>query len=88
MLPDAVTAQWAVGRLERAGIYVSAMEVATDRGPMAALRLGTQELVRRGFTAADMPEIGAPIARILADGEPPAAVSPAVAALRQRLSRA
>ena len=88
MLPDAVTAQWAVGRLERAGIYVSAMEVATDRGPMAALRLGTQELVRRGFTAADMPEIGAPIARILADGEPPAAVSPTVAALRQRLARA
>ena len=87
LLPDAVTAQWAVGRLERAGIYVSAMEVATDRGPMAALRLGTQELVRRGFAAADMPEIGAPIARILADGEPPAAVSPTVAALRQRLSR-
>ena len=55
---------------------------------MAALRLGTQELVRRGFTTADMPEIGAPIARILADGESPAAVSPTVAASRQRLSRA
>ena len=87
-LPDAVTAQWAVGRLQRAGIYVSATEVATERGPTAALRLGTQELVRRGFTTADMLEIGAPIARILADGEAPADVSPTVKALRQRLSHA
>lgn len=86
-LPDAVSAHWAVGRLERAGIYVSATHVGTERGPVAALRLGTQELVRRGFTAADMPELGELIARVLADGDPPADVLPAVAALRQRRSR-
>jgi glycine hydroxymethyltransferase len=88
-LADAITAQWAVGSLERAGIYVSATEVGTERGPIAALRLGTQELVRRGFSAADMPAIGTAIVRVLA-GESPADVAPTVAALRQHrsLSRA
>ena len=81
-LPDAHAAQWAIGSLERAGIYVSAAEVATERGPIAAIRLGTQELVRRGFTAADMPAIGTPIARVLA-GESPVDVSSTVAALRR-----
>ena len=32
-LPDALTAQWAVGSLERAGIYVSATEIATESRP-------------------------------------------------------
>ena len=78
------SANRAVGRLERAGIYVSAAQVGGEHGPVAALRLGTQELVRRGLTAADMPELAGLIARVLADGEPPADVLPAVTALRHR----
>jgi glycine hydroxymethyltransferase len=87
VLPDAIAAVWAVGRLERAGIYVSAAQVGRERGPAAALRLGTQELVRRGLTAADMSEVGGLIARVLTDGESPPEVLPKVAALRHRPSR-
>ena len=43
---------------------------------MSALRFGRPELVRRGFSAADTPELGGLIARIVADGEPPPDVLP------------
>jgi glycine hydroxymethyltransferase len=78
--PDAPSA---VGLLERAGIYVSATQLGSD----AALRLGTQELVRRGFGPEDMVEVAQLFARALADREPPAHVLPAVTRLRRRASR-
>jgi glycine hydroxymethyltransferase len=86
-LPDAAGAGSAVGRLARAGIYVSATTLGSQRGPVPALRLGTQELVRRGFTTGDMPELAELIARVLTEGGPPADVRPAVATLRQRRVR-
>ena len=55
---------------------------------MAALRLGTQELVRRGFGPTDMPDIASLIARVLADDEPPSDVLVEVTALRHRGARA
>ena len=43
VLPEAMTGEWAVGRLARAGVYVSSTQVPSADGPVAALRLGTQE---------------------------------------------
>lgn len=87
-VPDEMTADSAVGRLARAGIYVSATSVAGEGGPAAVLRLGTQELVRRGFGPTDMPALAALIARVLRDGEPPSNVLVEVTALRRRPARA
>ena len=85
VLPEAMTAEWAVGRLARAGLYVSSTHVPSAEGPVAALRLGTQELVKRGFGPGDMSEIATLIARVLVQGEPPCEVRPDVAALQRRL---
>jgi glycine hydroxymethyltransferase len=82
-LPDAMTGDWAVGRLARAGVYLSATRIGGADGPVAALRLGTQELVRRGFGAGDMAAVARLIARVLAGGEPPDDVRPDVIALRR-----
>jgi len=82
-LPESMTGEWAVGRLARAGIYLSAARIPGPDGPVAALRLGTQELVRRGFGADDMGAVAALIARVLAGGEAPEDVRPDVAALRR-----
>jgi glycine hydroxymethyltransferase len=87
-VPDAMTADSAVDRLARAGIYVSATSVAGESGPTAVLRLGTQELVRRSFGPTDMPAIAALIARLLSDDEPPSKVLVEVTALRRRPARA
>ena len=51
-------------------------------GRVAALRLGTQELVRRGFGPSDMRAVSHLIARVIVDGEPPDLVRPQVEALR------
>ncbi len=64
-VPEGMTGDSAVRRLERAGIYVSATQLADENGPLTALRLGTQELVRRGFGSTDMPGIASQIARAL-----------------------
>jgi glycine hydroxymethyltransferase len=82
-LPDATSGEWAVGRLARAGVYLSATQIGGGDGPVAALRLGTQELVRRGFGPADMAAVAALIARVLEGGEPPCDVRADVMALRR-----
>jgi glycine hydroxymethyltransferase len=83
-----VTADWAVGQLERAGIFVSATHLGSRGGPVAALRMGTQELVRLGFSKGDMAEIAALIGRVIVHREPAAQVRQAVAELRHRERRA
>ena len=79
VMPD----ESAVRALSSAGIYLSAARIPGAGGPVAALRLGTQELVRRGFGADEMPAVAALIARVLAAGEAPEAVRPDVVALRR-----
>lgn len=86
-LPDATTGECAVGRLARAGIYLSATQVGSPSGPVAALRLGTQELVTRGFGPADMLDVSQLLARVLVEGEAPCEVRPDVEALRRRHDR-
>jgi glycine hydroxymethyltransferase len=49
-----------------------------------ALRLGTQELVRRGLGPSEMGEVADVIARVLVAGEPPGDVRAGVEALRHR----
>jgi glycine hydroxymethyltransferase len=73
----------AVGRLAGAGVYASAARIPGAGGPVAALRLGTQELVRRGFGADEMPAVATLIARVLVRAEPPEDVRPDVTALRR-----
>lgn len=80
-LPDATSGEWAVGRLARAGVFLSATQIGSANGPVAALRLGTQELVRRGFGPSDMAAVAALITRVLAGGEAPCDVRPDVVAL-------
>jgi glycine hydroxymethyltransferase len=81
-LPEAMTGDWAVGRLSRAGIYVSATRVPSVAGPVAALRLGTQELVTRGFSPSDFRAIGELIARVLGERQAPSELRAAGEALR------
>jgi glycine hydroxymethyltransferase len=64
-----------VARLAEAGIRASA---ATP----TVLRLGTQELTRRGFDEAAMDTVADLMARVLVDGESPASVREDVHALR------
>ncbi len=78
--------QAAARRLRRAnilscGIGLPLPEIAGD---MNGLRLGSPEIVRWGMTARDMPELAALIAAALAKDADPAAVAPAVSALRRR----
>ena len=77
-----------MGRLARAGIYLSATYVGSADGPVAVLRLGTQELVARGLGPADMPEVARVIARGLGGTEAPCDVRPDVEALRRRADAA
>lgn len=59
------------------------LPVAAVAGDLNGLRIGTPELVRRGVTEADAPELG----RLIAEGlraNDPAALAPRVAALRQK----
>ncbi len=68
-------------RLEAANILVS--EIGVPGG--AALRLGTQELTRRGLEPAGTAAVAELMARVLVRGEAPAAVRPDVVALRHGL---
>jgi glycine hydroxymethyltransferase len=70
--------------LEGADVLVSVIGLPGGTG----LRLGTQELTRRGFEPADMPSVAALIARVLVAGERPADVRGDVIALRRRFGRA
>ena len=74
----------AVGLLARARIYTSAAQAPSPEGPAGVLRLGTQELVRRGLGTADMPDVAAAISRVLVKNEDPETVRDAVRAIRAR----
>jgi glycine hydroxymethyltransferase len=73
-------------RLRRANLLASGigLPIAPVEGDMNGLRLGTNEIVRRGLTTDDMAELAALIARALLGDEPPEAVAPATTAFRRR----
>jgi glycine hydroxymethyltransferase len=71
-------------RLEAANVLVS--EIGVPSG--GALRLGTQELTRRGLEPEGTAAIAEVMARVLVRGEAPAAVRPATIALRRQLGPA
>lgn len=84
-------ARWGGGQrmakhLRRANILACGigLPIAPVAGELNGLRLGTPEIVRRGMTAADMPELAALIARAL--GSDPAAVAAEVTAFRRRFT--
>lgn len=77
-LPDPATA---ARRLEAANILVS--EIGVPSG--GALRLGTQELTRRGLEPAGTAAVADVMARVLVQEEDPATVRPDVVALRRQL---
>jgi glycine hydroxymethyltransferase len=76
--------QAASKHLRRANILACGigLPVAPVEGDVNGLRLGTPEIVRRGMTSADMPELARLIARAL--GPDPEAVAAEVTAFRQR----
>jgi len=85
-------ARWGGGQaaskhLRRANILACGigLPIAPVEGDMNGLRLGTPEIVRRGMTAAEMPELARLIARAL--GPEPEAVAAEVTAFRQRFQR-
>lgn len=61
------------------------LPLADVPGDMNGLRIGTPELVRRGVTLADVPEIAALVAEALRSNAPDA-IAPRTAALRARFS--
>jgi glycine hydroxymethyltransferase len=67
-------------RLEQGNVLTSVIEVPRS----AALRLGTQELTRRGMAPDDMPDVAELVARVLVRAEDPSAVAPDARALRRR----
>jgi glycine hydroxymethyltransferase len=70
--------------LGAAGIYLSGIGLPWQDPSegLRGLRLGTQEIVRRGFTPDDMPAVANLMGRVLLDGEAPASVRPDAVALR------
>ena len=70
--------------LRRANILACGigLPIASVDGDLNGLRIGTPEIVRRGMTSADMPELAGLIAKAL--GPEPEAVSGEVTAFRQR----
>jgi len=71
-------------RLEAANVLVS--EIGVPSG--GALRLGTQELTRRGLEPHGTAAIAEVMARVLVRGEAPELVRPDVVALRRQLGSA
>jgi glycine hydroxymethyltransferase len=83
-------ARWGGGQrtaklLRRANLLASGIGLPGPvvEGDMNGLRLGTNELVRRGMTAAEMPALARLVARVLVAGEAPEAVAADVTALRR-----
>jgi glycine hydroxymethyltransferase len=78
-------------RLEAANIILSKFILPRDAGgpagQMSGLRLGLQEVTRRGLGVAEMPAIARLMRRVVLEGENPAAVGAEVRALRQRYAR-
>ena len=84
-------ARWGGGQttaklLRRANLLASGigLPVATLDDDMNGLRLGTNEITRRGMTETDMTELAQLVARVLVKGETPEAVAPATTAFRLR----
>lgn len=70
--------------LGAAGIYLSGIGLPWQEPSegLRGLRVGTQEIVRRGFTVDDMPLIADLMGRVLLDGEAPLSVRADAVALR------
>lgn len=68
-----------------AGIYLSGIGLPWQRPEegLRGLRIGTQEITRRGFTVADMTQIAELTARALLHGDPPEKVRADAVALRR-----
>jgi glycine hydroxymethyltransferase len=66
-MPDRPTADEVVQRGAAAGVYFSATTYTDELGVSAALRIGTQELARRGLGPAAMAELGTLLIRVLGD---------------------
>ncbi|SFP40519.1 glycine hydroxymethyltransferase [Amycolatopsis arida] len=79
----------AAARLAAAGIYLSAIGLP-GQGPVAeglrGLRIGTQEVTRRGFGAEHLRVVAALMRHVLLDGTDPAEIRPEVVALRRSVS--
>ena len=78
-------------RLEGANIILSKFILPRDAGGpagrMSGLRLGLQEVTRRGLGVAEMPAISRLMRRVVLEGADPAVVAAEVRALRQRYAR-
>lgn len=74
--------------LGAAGVYLSGIGLPwQDAGEgMRGLRIGTQEITRRGFTPADQPAVAALVRRALLDGEAPERVRADAVALRHAVN--
>ena len=86
-----LAAPWGGGQrlaklLRRANLLASGigLPAPTVDDDMNGLRLGTNELARRGMTGADMAELAALVARVLVQGEAPESVAPDTSAFRRR----
>ncbi|MBB5953491.1 glycine hydroxymethyltransferase [Saccharothrix tamanrassetensis] len=76
-------------RLGEAGVYLSGIGLPWQRADegLRGLRIGTQEITRRGFTPQDQPAIASLMRRALLDGEPPHRVRADAVALRREVNR-
>jgi glycine hydroxymethyltransferase len=74
--------------LRRANLLTSGigLPAPTLDNDMNGLRLGTNELARRGMTEADMAELAQLFARVLVKGEAPETVAPDASAFRRRFT--
>ncbi|WP_018655183.1 serine hydroxymethyltransferase [Actinomadura flavalba] len=79
----------AMDRLAEAGVYLSAIGLPWQEPgePDRGLRLGTQELVRRGFTHDDLRRVAALVADVLLRDAAPGPVRKSAAALRAEIAR-
>ncbi|RCG26606.1 glycine hydroxymethyltransferase [Sphaerisporangium album] len=71
--------------LAEGGVYLSGIGLPGRAEPLPGLRIGTQEITRRGFTPPLMCDLAALMRRLLLDHEPPADVRPATTTLRHSL---
>jgi glycine hydroxymethyltransferase len=81
-MPDRTTANAIVTRAAASGVYFSATTYCDELGVSTALRIGTQELVRRGLGPGAMAELGALLVQVLRDDGSTAGLRRAVTQLR------
>ncbi|MFI5338663.1 MAG: aminotransferase class I/II-fold pyridoxal phosphate-dependent enzyme [Candidatus Methylomirabilales bacterium] len=67
--------------------FILPRDAAAPAGQMSGLRLGLQEVTRRGLGPGEMSEIARLTRRVVLNGEDPARVGPEVRNLRQRFPR-